>query len=109
MEWIETNERFAGYFDIIGFKDLVGRNDHYLVLKKMIQIEEVVSRIKQAGVKAVERNKGIIKPTIFFDSPYAENFWETGDHHDLLTEWQRFQNEIISKGKWGKFIQNNNS
>lgn len=64
MEWINTNNRFVAFFDIMGFKNLVSTRTHEEVIKLM----EVIS----AFAKIIDNNKfkeySILKTTIFSDS-----------------------------------------
>ncbi len=40
--WNPTCNRFVAFLDIMGFEDLVSRNDHMLVLKKMEEFSQVI-------------------------------------------------------------------
>ena len=47
--WNVTCNRFVGFFDIMGFKDMVLRNNHEDVLQKINQIREAIGVIENYG------------------------------------------------------------
>ena len=47
--WNVTCNRFVGFFDIMGFKDMVLRNSHADVLKKINEIREAIGVIESYG------------------------------------------------------------
>jgi hypothetical protein len=44
--WEITSERFVAFFDILGFKDLVARNTHNNVLKKLEILKRAIQKIE---------------------------------------------------------------
>jgi hypothetical protein len=78
-EWNPTCNRFVGYFDIMGFKDMVFRNSHAHVMKKMNAVREItevieeeskaLSKKRKSGQKKPNSfSKAIVLPVIFSDS-----------------------------------------
>ena len=73
----KTTERFIAFFDIMGFKDFIYRNDHTEVSKMMDIVCNVVAGIKNTEHKTIEIDrdsienpleKSIILPVVFSDS-----------------------------------------
>jgi hypothetical protein len=74
-----STERFLAYFDIMGFKDLIYRNDHSFVEKKMNQMSNIIETIEASesgitdvkeakGYKLEFRHKSVVLPVVFSDS-----------------------------------------
>lgn len=66
MDWIETNKRFVGFIDIMGFKNLVSLNSHDDILNKLKIISKMKQDILDLGKK--DGNVNLIKIVTFFDS-----------------------------------------
>jgi hypothetical protein len=46
QQWDKTANRFVAFFDILGFKEMVSRNSHDAILKKLEQLSETVSDLE---------------------------------------------------------------
>jgi len=68
MNWIETCKRYVGFFDIMGFKDLVYNNDHDFVKIKMDKLHEIVQEINLNNPEGLPHLFKSIKVVIFSDS-----------------------------------------
>jgi len=55
-EWNPTCNRFVGFFDIMGFKDMVFRNSHADMMEKMDAIREVIVKIETSGKRVLSNN-----------------------------------------------------
>lgn len=55
-EWINTTERFVAFFDILGFKDLVNRNSHYEILKKLTTLKSTLINLENEGPFRIDNN-----------------------------------------------------
>lgn len=95
MTWIETTDRFVGFFDIMGFKDLVHRKSHQEVLDIMERLHDIVNIIDSQADEVLNKNpnavfKAPIKPVIFSDSILLiSNKGEKIDFEEMLfaTVW----------------------
>ena len=47
-KWTITGNRFVGFFDILGFKDLVERNDHETVVSKLNALKQTLANLERA-------------------------------------------------------------
>lgn len=68
---MNNNYRFVAFLDIMGFKDLVGRNTHDFVLEKLTEISKLIERIRITNEKEevkLKYNKAELIPFIFSDS-----------------------------------------
>lgn len=70
MTFPETTERFIAYFDIMGFKDLIYRNDHAVVSTLMNNVSKTISEIKEAESSTLKKIGAVegmvsIKPWFF--------------------------------------------
>jgi hypothetical protein len=76
MKWINTQDRFIAFFDIMGFKDFIYRNDHEVVLHKMLDLKLILSPVKRDAERKLNEPKesevkfynAIIRPVVFSDS-----------------------------------------
>jgi hypothetical protein len=68
MIWKDSCDRYIGFFDIMGFKNLVYRNNHEYVKKKMYVLHEIVDAINNDKHKNVTEVQNAIKVVIFSDS-----------------------------------------
>jgi hypothetical protein len=57
-EWNPTCKRFVAFFDIMGFKDMVYRNDHKYVADRMETVQAAVGMLEIIGKKALAYKKG---------------------------------------------------
>jgi DNA-dependent RNA polymerase auxiliary subunit epsilon len=64
--WAITTERFVGYIDIMGFKDLVMRSTHEEVYEMMKTINE--KREANAGIEWNDIKENLIRTTTYSDS-----------------------------------------
>ena len=67
MDWIVTNNRFIGFFDIMGFSNLVYTNTHKTVLKKLEKLSSYVKGLDNSEF-GQEGDITILKTAIFSDS-----------------------------------------
>ncbi|MFA7380239.1 MAG: hypothetical protein WC150_07250 [Bacteroidia bacterium] len=72
LDWLNTDERFVAFFDILGFKDLVNRNSHADVLKKLKALKDKLSDLQKKTelplLKADEINQNQTRSVTFSDS-----------------------------------------
>ena len=68
MDWTESCERYVGFFDIMGFKNLVYRNSHESVKKKMDALHKIVEEVNKSETKSVPQINKSIRVVIFSDS-----------------------------------------
>jgi len=76
MDWINTKDRFIAFFDIMGFKDFIYRNNHNDVLEKMLELRLILSPVKSDSERKLKAPKesqkkfynAIIRPVVFSDS-----------------------------------------
>lgn len=74
--WKTTTDRFVGFFDIMGFKDIVQRKSHDEILSLMNKLNEEIIQPIESVSYIKKNNKGkarklptpIIRPVIFSDS-----------------------------------------
>lgn len=66
IDWEVTTNRYIGFVDIMGFKDLVGRTDHIKVYSMMKDIYKSIKIIE--SVKWRDEIEGQIYTTMFSDS-----------------------------------------
>ena len=45
--WQDTTDRFVGFFDLLGFKNFVFRNEHATVKKRMESLNQILTEIRQ--------------------------------------------------------------
>lgn len=57
MIWKNTSRRFVGFFDIMGFKDLVYRNSHESVLIKMNRLNQIIVPIEQESKRLLTQTE----------------------------------------------------
>jgi hypothetical protein len=65
-EWLTTTERFVGFIDIMGFKDMVARNTHDDIYKMMKTIDEKIKF--NANISWGENQAKLIKTSTYSDS-----------------------------------------
>ena len=96
LNWEITNNRFVTFIDIMGFKDLVFRNNHESVLEKMRTLMLAIDPIKNVAIRKLKGEgkedwtKSIIRPIIFSDSiMLISNDDSPESAHDILfsTQW----------------------
>lgn len=66
--WPETDDRFIAFFDIMGFKDFVFRNDHQTVRVRMEKLRDIIIGVNDQPAKDKDGETSIIKTGIFSDS-----------------------------------------
>lgn len=107
-----TTDRFIAYFDIMGFKDLIYRNDHMFVSRLMDNIASLVAGIKIIETNLLKKNlternffeKGVVLPILFSDSIIFIS--ESNSSYDALKTFfaasffitKMFQNNVPIKG-----------
>jgi hypothetical protein len=86
MEWMDSADRFVGFFDIMGFKNYVFRNKHTIAKKRLTKLHEIVSDVN-AYYKSVDINtKSSVKIGIFSDSIFLTTRTSSPhDAEDILT------------------------
>lgn len=62
-KWDRTCDRFIAFFDIMGFKEMVERNDHQMVLKKLERLKEALSKIENFKLDTKSFNNVIVSET----------------------------------------------
>jgi hypothetical protein len=67
QEWEVTTQRFVGFLDIMGFKDLVARNSHEDIYSIMISIKDKITKWEEVYAKGGQISE-LIKITIYSDS-----------------------------------------
>src|SRR5947207_2328554 len=108
MEWKKTNKRFVGFFDIMGFKDLVQRHSHDYVYDKLYKIRDFVNFYEKHDetIKKIESNhkKSTVRHILFSDSILIISNGDTEiDAEHLINHcnhfiWNCFLNEIPIMG-----------
>ncbi|MGB4775678.1 MAG: hypothetical protein WBP45_10920 [Daejeonella sp.] len=68
MSWKESCERYVGFFDMMGFKNLVYRNQHEFVKKKMNTLHQIVEEVNNNGNESTLEKDKKIRVIIFSDS-----------------------------------------
>lgn len=109
MEWKKTNKRFIGFFDIMGFKDLVQRTPHAEVYKRLDKIKDFLnfyegldSRV--GALPGGKDNSTIVKHVLFSDSILIVSAGDSAkDIQHLIYRcnhfiWHCFENGIPIKG-----------
>lgn len=48
-DWDKTSKRFVAFFDIMGFKDMVQRNPHNVILKKLEVLKNVLKNLENSN------------------------------------------------------------
>ncbi|NOU35546.1 MAG: hypothetical protein HOO88_02035 [Kiritimatiellaceae bacterium] len=81
MDIPETAERFVAFFDIMGFKDLVYRNDHKEVQKIMARVCKTVASLEKFRGDVL---KNIAPPIMFSDSIIFVSHGNTPEDADDL-------------------------
>lgn len=69
----ETDRRFIGFFDILGFKEWVAHDEHSHILDKLTKLTFFMENIKEEGNLILEKKKStilksIINPVVFSDT-----------------------------------------
>jgi|GEM_PF-6524711 len=65
-DWITTTERYVGYIDIMGFKDMVARNSHEQIYEMMKKLD---TKIKfNESMAWGGRDESLIRTTTYSDS-----------------------------------------
>jgi len=79
-KWNPTCNRFVAFFDIMGFKEMMFRNSHAYVMRKMNAIREMTKLMEKDGQALTQKRnvgdnnpnsllpKAIVLPVIFSDS-----------------------------------------
>jgi hypothetical protein len=78
-KWNVTDDRFVGFFDIMGFKERVSRDTHQEVLEKMERLRLLMTPIEEAHRTSSHKKKrasiqeggwkySIVRPVLFSDS-----------------------------------------
>jgi len=103
MEWNIIDDRFVGFFDIMGFKEFVARNNSEDVYKRLKLIKEFLSNYE--GIyKNDPETKDLIKHSIFSDSILIATKGGDEKNADLMINrcnhliWHCFNNKIPIKG-----------
>ena len=113
MDMPITNNRFLAYFDIMGFKDLIYRNDHAKVegiIDKMTECVEAINSVADEHINNGNPEMAV-KPAMFSDSVIFVS--QSDDIVDACYTifvascfmWSMFDNEIPIKGAlaYGRF------
>jgi hypothetical protein len=113
-----TETRFLAYFDIMGFKDLVYRNNHQAVASIMDNLAGSIGFLRSVGedINEDDREAGIkiIRPVMFSDSIlFISEEGTVDDLTSIITVASYFLSEMFSstipvKGalSYGKFTAN---
>ena len=103
MKWKITENRFVGFFDIMGFKDFVARHDSEEVYERLKLIKKFLSDYESLD-KDLLKEKGTIKHSIFSDSILIATNGGGKTDADLMINrcnhliWHCFNNNIPVKG-----------
>lgn len=79
MKWNSSTNRFLAFFDIMGFKDFIYRNQHEVVRQRMDKVHETISPLKRNAKNILTSDEidvdsdeykeyGFIRPIVFSDS-----------------------------------------
>lgn len=84
IEWEPTNKRFVGFFDIMGFKDFVYKNNHEKVIEKVLKLSEFKDILKvDYKVEELQVHKHV-KVIVVSDSVILSTHGETKEDLDCL-------------------------
>lgn len=111
MTWKKTNNRFVSFFDILGFKDMVLKNSHDDILKKLESLKKHANRLAEMQWDEEKEKTSKLKITvnqtksITFSDSFI--FFSKGDSLEdffkiVLDSWSIYKeaidNDIALKG-----------
>lgn len=73
-EWKATDNRFIGFFDILGFKEMVMRQNHIETYKKLKEIKDFITDAIEGSYSGIKGKGGKIKTIYFEQKPKAVIF-----------------------------------